>query len=49
MTEAAANLFAILHEADKTDGQVIAVSPIPEQGLGIAIDDRLKRAAADKG
>ena len=49
LTEAAANLFAILHEADKTDGQVIAVSPIPEQGLGIAIGDRLKRAAADKG
>ena len=49
LTEAAANLFAILHEADKTKSAIISVSPIPETGLGIAICDRLKRAAADKG
>ena len=49
LTEAAANLFAILHEADKAQGKIITVSPLPQTGLGIAIYDRLKRAAADKG
>ena len=49
LTEAAANLFAQLHEADKADGKIIAVSPLPQSGLAIAIYDRLKRAAADKG
>ena len=49
LTEAAANLFALLHKADKANSGVISVSPIPETGLGIAIYDRLKRAAADKG
>ena len=44
LTEAAANLFAHLHALDET-GKPIAVSPIPERGLGRAINDRLRRAA----
>jgi L-threonylcarbamoyladenylate synthase len=47
LTEAAANLFAHLHALDET-GQPIAVSPIPETGLGRAINDRLRRAAAPR-
>ena len=47
LTEAAANLFAMLHAID--DGtSPIAVSPIPETGLGRAINDRLRRAAAPR-
>jgi len=48
LREAAANLFHHLHALDamKTDG--IAVSPIPNHGLGVAINDRLKRAAAPR-
>ena len=49
LTEAAANLFAYLHKADEAEGKIIAVSPLPQSGLAIAIYDRLKRAAADKG
>jgi len=44
--EAAANLFAMLHELDKPCYKGIAVAPIPNKELGIAINDRLKRAAA---
>ena len=44
LTEAAANLFEYLRRADAT-GRPIAVSPIPMHGLGIAINDRLTRAA----
>ncbi|MEQ8291929.1 MAG: L-threonylcarbamoyladenylate synthase [Roseovarius sp.] len=47
LTEAAANLFAHLHALDET-GKPIAVSPIPERGLGRAINDRLRRAAAPR-
>ena len=49
LTEAAANLFRYLHDLDAhaTDG--IAVSPIPDHGLGRAINDRLARAAAPRG
>jgi L-threonylcarbamoyladenylate synthase len=48
LAEAAANLFHHLHALD--DGEsVIAVSPIPETGLGVAINDRLRRAAAPRG
>lgn len=43
--EAAANLFSMLHELDSEDCGGIAVSPIPEIGLGRAINDRLRRAA----
>jgi len=45
MVEAAANLFEMLHRLDAMH-KPIAVSPIPDKGLGIAINDRLKRAAA---
>lgn len=48
LAEAAANLFAILHDLDKT-GRPIAVTPIPTEGLGAAINDRLRRAAAPRG
>lgn len=48
LTEAAANLFACLHELDAMGAKKIAVSPIPETGLGLAINDRLRRAAAPR-
>lgn len=48
LTEAAANLFAMLREMDNMNMEVIAVSPIPYQGLGLAINDRLARAAAPR-
>ena len=47
-TEAAANLFAYLRELDDMEASAIAVSPIPELGLGIAINDRLRRAASPR-
>jgi L-threonylcarbamoyladenylate synthase len=43
--EAAANLFAMLRVLDRPDFTAIAVMPIPEHGLGRAINDRLRRAA----
>jgi L-threonylcarbamoyladenylate synthase len=46
LAEAAANLFAALHLADASAAKGIAVAPIPEEGIGIAINDRLRRAAA---
>lgn len=48
LTEAAANLFGMLHAADALAGPGgrIAASPVPETGLGRAINDRLRRAAA---
>jgi L-threonylcarbamoyladenylate synthase len=49
LMEAAANLFAMLRELDATGRRRIAVMPIPEQGLGEAINDRLRRAAAPRG
>ena len=48
LTEAAANLFDYLHRLDEMGAEKIAVSPIPEEGIGIAINDRLRRAAAPK-
>lgn len=45
LREAAANLFAMLRAADRTRPRGIAVAPIPEAGLGEAINDRLRRAA----
>ncbi|HEX4532842.1 MAG TPA: L-threonylcarbamoyladenylate synthase [Rhizomicrobium sp.] len=47
--EAAANLFAMLRALDKTGAKQIAVAPIPETGIGEAINDRLRRAAAPRG
>ncbi|HQN50739.1 MAG TPA: Sua5 family C-terminal domain-containing protein, partial [Phenylobacterium sp.] len=49
LREAAANLFAYLRAADRTRPSVIAVAPIPDEGLGEAINDRLKRAAGFVG
>lgn len=46
--EAAAALFAALRTLDATGAQTIAVMPIPEHGLGEAINDRLRRAAAPR-
>jgi L-threonylcarbamoyladenylate synthase len=47
MHEAAANLFAHLHRLDLMS-RPIAVAPIPDTGLGRAINDRLRRAAAPR-
>lgn len=47
LTEAAARLFDILHRADR-EHRPIAVAPIPDHGLGAAINDRLRRAAAPR-
>ncbi|MDX1921871.1 MAG: L-threonylcarbamoyladenylate synthase [Alphaproteobacteria bacterium] len=46
--EAAANLFAMLRELDKPEITTIAVMQIPETGLGLAMNDRLRRAAAPR-
>lgn len=43
LQEAATNLFSILHEADKA-GKPLAVAQIPQEGIGVAINDRLSRA-----
>ena len=49
MIEAAANLFDYLHNLDefcqKNNINTIAVAPIPNAGIGLAINDRLSRAA----
>lgn len=44
LTEAAANLFRMLHQLDEKGVTRIAVAPIPDTGLGFAINDRLRRA-----
>ncbi|MDH5722252.1 MAG: L-threonylcarbamoyladenylate synthase [Alphaproteobacteria bacterium] len=44
--EAASNLFAMLRDLDKPEHKRIAVMAVPEKGIGIAINDRLKRAAS---
>jgi L-threonylcarbamoyladenylate synthase len=49
VVEAAANLFAFLRALDGSGAAVIAVAPIPQRGLGVAINDRLRRAAAPRG
>lgn len=46
LVEAAACLFDLLHQADASPKPRIAVAPVPDQGVGIAINDRLRRAAA---
>ena len=45
LTEAAAALFSALHRADASAKPRIAVAPVPQTGLGVAINDRLRRAA----
>jgi L-threonylcarbamoyladenylate synthase len=49
LAEAAGRLFAFLRAADRLRPTAIAVAPIPEQGLGEAINDRLRRAAGYVG
>ncbi|HYG28560.1 MAG TPA: Sua5 family C-terminal domain-containing protein, partial [Caulobacteraceae bacterium] len=49
LREAAANLFAMLRAADRTNPAAIAVAPIPHEGLGEAVNDRLRRAAGNIG
>jgi L-threonylcarbamoyladenylate synthase len=46
LVEAAARLFDLLHQADASPRPHIAVAPVPDRGLGTAINDRLRRAAA---
>jgi L-threonylcarbamoyladenylate synthase len=46
LVEAAGRLFDLLHEADESPRPRIAVAPIPDCGLGAAINDRLRRASA---
>jgi L-threonylcarbamoyladenylate synthase len=48
LVEAAAHLFERLHDADAADAEAIAVAPVPDEGLGRAINDRLRRAAAPR-
>lgn len=48
LQEAAANLFKMLHVVDDSSPERIAVAPIPMIGLGEAINDRLRRAAAPR-
>lgn len=49
VVEAASNLFRLMHEIDALGSEAIAVAPIPRHGLGEAINDRLRRAAAPRG
>jgi L-threonylcarbamoyladenylate synthase len=48
LAEAATNLFRMLNDLDASNGDAIAVAPVPAHGLGLAINDRLKRAAAPR-
>nr|WP_249128507.1 L-threonylcarbamoyladenylate synthase [Bradyrhizobium lablabi] len=48
LTEAAANLFGYLRSLDTTNARAIAVMPVPDEGLGEAINDRLRRAAVGR-
>jgi L-threonylcarbamoyladenylate synthase len=48
LIEAAANLFSHLRALDRTGAKAIAVMPVPHEGLGEAINDRLARAAAPR-
>jgi L-threonylcarbamoyladenylate synthase len=48
LAEAASRLFSALRLLDASGAAAIAVAPIPETGLGEAINDRLRRAAAER-
>lgn len=48
LVEAAANLFQMLRALDRPPFRAIAVAPVPRHGLGAAINDRLRRAAAPR-
>ena len=45
LVEATAKLYALMHELDKPEYDLILVDPIPDSGLGMALNDRLKRAS----
>ncbi|WP_053999114.1 L-threonylcarbamoyladenylate synthase [Ahrensia marina] len=49
LIEAASNLFSMMSELDNSNVARIAVEPVPMSDIGIAINDRLKRAAAPRG
>ncbi len=49
LTEAAARLFRVLREADRERPTGIAIAPVPQTGLGEAINDRIRRAAGFVG
>jgi len=49
LVETASRLFDLLHVADASSMPKIAIAPIPAEGLGAAINDRLRRAAAPRG
>ncbi len=49
LSEAAANLFAFMKQADASGAATIAFGAIPMEGLGEAINDRIERAAAPRG
>jgi L-threonylcarbamoyladenylate synthase len=48
LVEAASRLFDLLHQADASAQPRIAIAPVPDEGLGAAINDRLRRAAATR-
>jgi L-threonylcarbamoyladenylate synthase len=48
LDEAAARLYDALHRADAQPRPRIAVAPIPADGIGLAVNDRLRRAAAPR-
>jgi L-threonylcarbamoyladenylate synthase len=48
LTETAARLFNLLHEAEESARPRIAIAPVPDAGLGTAINDRLRRAATNQ-
>lgn len=49
LIEAAANLFSMMSMLDQSRARCIAVEPVPANGIGVAINDRLARAAAPRG
>ncbi len=48
LAEAAARLFDLLHRGDQNEKPRLAVAPVPDTGIGAAINDRLRRAAAPR-
>ena len=48
MVEATSKLYAFMHDLDKTEYDLILVDPIPNTGVGMALNDRLKRASIKK-
>jgi L-threonylcarbamoyladenylate synthase len=45
MVEATSKLYAFMHDLDKSEYDLILVDPIPNTGVGMALNDRLKRAS----